>query len=241
MLIVRATQDMAKDTELLITYQAKLDEDESYDVRKKKLRGWNFECTCSCCEDSKSYSNELIAKRSSLKARFDEFNKEVDPYKVETAAFMKHLDVLTSRLASTYNPATLGSVPRRGLAQMYICLSRRCSDIMKSRRTIRAARKALEALGFTVTGMDPADKADGELKVEKWGLVVEHLVRAWVAAWTAFAELKNLKKAAVAGRYAKLTYKIVVGEDETFDKVYGKHATDAISEGTLWAGHDVYN
>jgi hypothetical protein len=78
--------------------------------------------------------------------------------------------------------------------------------------------KVLTPLGFIVIG---ADLSHTRFAVVRWGLLVDHLVETFLHAWAAFAAMGAREDAGRAEEYAKTTYKIIVGEDMSFNATYG--------------------
>ncbi|RMJ29057.1 hypothetical protein PHISP_00137 [Aspergillus sp. HF37] len=108
-----------------------------------------------------------------------------------------------SMLAETYCRPAL-EVPRVMLWDIYIALSR-----------------GLESLGYVVDGGTLPRTSSAPLTVKKWGLMADSLVGCWMILSGLYREVAP-DYAAKAKGYATLTYRICVGEDETFEStVYG--------------------
>ena len=58
----------------------------------------------------------------------------------------------------------------------------------------------------------------------------DFLVQTWVHLWTAYARVAP-ELCQKAEEYARITYGICIGEDDTFDEKYGRLARQAIFEG----------
>ncbi len=52
--------------------------------------------------------------------------------------------------------------------------------------------------------------------------------------WTAYSIEGDLKRAERARSFASISYRIVVGEDETFEETYGGKARVLIAQKKLW-------
>ncbi len=92
----------------------------------------------------------------------------------------------------------------------------------QSSKVIEAAWKVPMSLGFTIKRQNPLS-LKSPFEVEQWGLMEDCLIQIWVHLWTAYAQVApDLCKK--AEEYAKITYKICIGEDDTFDEKYGKLA-----------------
>lgn len=96
------------------------------------------------------------------------------------------------------------------LAQVYLGKS-------NMTKVLESVGKVLAALGFDVVGMDSSSVG---FRVVKWGLVLDHVVEVFVHARTVFRSLKALEDSKRAEEYAKVAYRIVVGEDTSFESTY---------------------
>lgn len=90
----------------------------------------------------------------------------------------------------------------------------------KPLKAIEWGLKALEALGYVIEGGSMSrTSSDAPLVVKKWGLMEDELVGGWIALSRAYRLVAPDLEAA-ARAYAKICYKICVGEDETFEETY---------------------
>ena len=66
----------------------------------------------------------------------------------------------------------------------------------------------------------------------------DHVIETWVHLWTGYAHVAPglCKK---AEEHARIAYRIIIGEDETFDEVYGKVALEAMFKEGLATGEGV--
>ena len=94
-------------------------------------------------------------------------------------------------------------------------------------KIIRGVSKTLEMLAFTVKGLTPSHEP---LVVDKWGTVVDHLIECWLLLWTCFAGLGKREKETAAKKLAVITFRTVVGEDESFDEIYGSKSELCIAQ-----------
>jgi hypothetical protein len=86
---------------------------------------------------------------------------------------------------------------------------------------VRLVLGALAALGFVVEGgVVGAAAAGGMLVVRRWGLVVDGVVDCWMFLTDAYRVLAPGLVAPAEG-YARAAYRMVFGEDETFE-AYGE-------------------
>jgi hypothetical protein len=57
--------------------------------------------------------------------------------------------------------------------------------------------------------------------VVKWGMIVDPLVGVFLQARDAFMAIGTLENSRQAEDYARLAYKIIIGEDSSFSATYG--------------------
>jgi hypothetical protein len=79
----------------------------------------------------------------------------------------------------------------------------------------------LESLGFVIKGGNIPRILNAPLVVQKWGLMTEGVVGRWMILCRAYQELAPTLASQAEG-YARLSYRICVGEDETFDQTYSR-------------------
>ncbi|KAL8694772.1 MAG: hypothetical protein Q9218_000618 [Villophora microphyllina] len=196
---------------------------DTYEKRQEKLQNWGFYCTCTICQQSKKTKKQVLSRRLAL---FDDlkaaFGKEFD------AVNWPQVHRILKAIEKTYS-APASNVPRVTLSEPYLFLTRLYSSNNQQDKAIETAWKVIIALGFTIKRQGSASLST-PFEIEKWGLVEDHLVQAWVHLWTAYAQVAP-QLCSKAEEYAKTTYKICVGEDDTFDEKYGKLAHRAIFEG----------
>lgn len=128
-----------------------------------------------------------------------------------------------------------GDVPRQELAARWTRLARGYSEYGLPADACRAVENAFRLLAFEIQGVGLADEKD--LVVRRWGLVYKFSPECWCILWTCFAKNGNLEKAEKCREYAMLCYKIWVGEDESFEELYGRSVRSYVREGDLWAGY----
>jgi hypothetical protein len=66
--------------------------------------------------------------------------------------------------------------------------------------------------------------------------MVDYVVECWLLLWTSFALIGEPKVAEMTKDLAATSYKIIVGEDETFEKTYGTKAKSWLARGCIWNG-----
>lgn len=225
MQIVRATRNIAASTEITFWY-AIPEPNDTYDKTQKKLANWGFQCTCITCQANKKTKKSQFDKRfaliKDLKSVID--NREgIDLSKAER---------VSAAIEQTYtNPAT--TIPRLALGDFYLSLTQVHSLHNKVAHAITYAWKMLTSFGFVIKREQPASLTS-MFEVEQWGLVMGQVIDTWVHLWVAYAKLAPNLCSKCEG-YARVAYKICIGEDETFDEHYGRAAKAAMCEGASMA------
>ena len=220
MQIVRATRNIPANSEITFWYSVP-DGSSSYSEMQKRLQNWGFECGCSICLDRKATKKQTLAKRNGL---FQDLKKAFD---ARPGADLAKAERLLAALEKTYSmPASV--VPRLTLWDPYLFLTRCYSVNQEPEKVVRTAWKVLASLGFIIKREDSSLSSSAPFHVEQWGLMVDHVVEAWVHLWVAYARLAP-ELCTEAESCARIAYKICVGEDGTFDRTYGKMARQAIS------------
>ena len=175
-----------------------------------KLNNWGFICECSLCLDSKTTASSTVTKRQELMRRLKRAFDDIRG--VQTGSVERILDELNG----TYTrPAE--KVPRLLLWDPQLALTSVYAERNQATKTLKSAAKVLESLGFILAGVDSSSR---EFTVVKWGLVMDRLVEAFLLLRTAFAATAADEKARRAEMYARTTFKIVVGEETSFERIY---------------------
>lgn len=65
MMVVRATQDLAPNTEVHFLYKSPFDSEPG--TKENDFRHWGFRCSCAICEDLNATKNIVLAKRKRLR------------------------------------------------------------------------------------------------------------------------------------------------------------------------------
>ncbi|KFZ20117.1 hypothetical protein V502_03347 [Pseudogymnoascus sp. VKM F-4520 (FW-2644)] len=211
MMIVRATRDLKKDTELSFWYHC-----PSRGIPKdsqNEFKNWGFECSCSICSDGKSTAPPVPRKREMLRKRLE---TEFKVAALESGTFKK-MERLLDELNQTYSqPAD--KVPRLLVWDPQLALAQACASQNQTRKCIVAAGKVLTSLGFLISG---TDSPQTEFSINQWGMLQDHLVETFVLLRNMFLVTKAVPNSKKAGEYARMAYKMVVGEDASFDSVWG--------------------
>lgn len=220
MMIARATQDLAPDTEITWWYyipksSGKLGE------RQKELNHWGFSCSCALCEDEANTNAAVLAKRKKLLQQYAR-SRLSDLKTVLTTAeeFINAMDATYARPAS--------EVPRLAVWESMHRPIKWVLDNPKARvntSAIKLILLALKSLGYVIDGGIPMDSTVGKssgnvvLVVRHWGLLLDGVP----ALWKYLGDLYRILAPELVGpaeEYARATYRMVNGEDETFES-YG--------------------
>lgn len=213
MMIVRATRDLEADTELTFWYQSP--DGISPKALQKRLKSWGFTCDCAMCNDVRETPPAILAERKNLHAQLKQlFVRTNQSLKVTTAKFERLLRALDDTFK---RPAT--DVPRLVLWDPQLLLIRMYSSMNNAKKSLEWIGKVLTTLGFVIAG---ADVASTPFQVQKWGLVIDHLVEIFLSARATFVALGCLEDSKRAEEYASVAYKIIVGESSSFASVHGK-------------------
>lgn len=208
MMIVRAARDIQVDNEITIRYEAQSLMDTKEDVNKK-FNKFEFACLCAWCEDIRHMPKPIWDKREELPSAMG----LVASVKQSIDAYLTNGDrVLTAAQVLYARPAI--EVPRVLLHYPQFILVRRAMDNDKFKQAVLFVDKALAHLGFVVSG---ADGTQTDFTVVRWGYMTEMVVASFICARSAFMKLLLWKKAQQAEECAKIAYRIMVGEDASFD------------------------
>ena len=214
MMIVRASRDMEAGTEITFWYIAP-DGTKSAKDLDEVHKHWGFVCGCAICLDARATSATILTKRQKL----TEDVKRAFHFDTPTAPQieLERIERLLDTLRQTYTQAAK-DVPRLSLWDLQLAMTRIYASQNKVGKTMELAMKGLTSLGFVVAG---ADSSQTLFTIVRWGLLANNLVEIFLHVRTAFMAMKAVKDAARAKEYAKTAFKILVGEDESFDATYG--------------------
>ena len=221
MQIVRATRDIPAGSEIFFYYTIP-EPNDTYEKTQEKLRNWGFQCTCAICQHKKKTKKNVLNKRNNL----------LEDLKIalgsQEGPNLPKAERILLAIEKTYSePAN--DVPRLALCSPYFLLTRIYSAKNQQDKVIETAWKVLMSLGFTIKKQDPLS-LKSPFEIEQWGLMEDCLIQTWVHLWTAYAHVAPDLCNKAEG-YAKITYKICMGGDDTFDDKYGKLARQAMFEG----------
>ncbi|KAJ5812101.1 TPR domain protein [Penicillium riverlandense] len=210
MMIIRATQDLEPNTEIVFWYSRPFDKPD----KQPDLEHWGFRCSCAICKDIQSTPKSTLVKRDKLVADLRKSFQSSNPNGAR-------IESILVTLAETYSrPAS--EVPRLTLWDPYLGLCGMYSERNQPKKAIECGLKVLESLGYVIDGGNFPLAPKTPLVVKKWGLMLDLLVDCWMFLARGYSQVAP-ELEAKAEHYAKLTYRICVGEDETFHETYGRH------------------
>ncbi|EDO02331.1 hypothetical protein SS1G_04807 [Sclerotinia sclerotiorum 1980 UF-70] len=209
--LVRATRDIPANTEITFWYTMPTGDSEEM---KKELKTWGFQCKCPICVDSETtpINHARMRKRllRDLKLLLNASASEVDTAKAER---------LLNSLEKTYtHPVT--SIPRLALREPYFTLGGIYSKQGKTEKAVSATLKALISIGFVIKNAHLPALPGETFEVGKWGLPMPGVVEAWGFLYSAYAVLAP-RCLGMVREAARLAYRVWVGEDMSFGRVYG--------------------
>lgn len=214
-MIIRATRDLDKDTELSFWYITPNRVNQS-DLQDK-LKSWGFQCTCPICSEVKSTSSLVIQKRVRLRNNIDKSLEvaSLGGRKLGNGTLQK-MERLLDELNQTYSQPP-DEVPRLLVWVSQLALAQAYSALNQTRKCIVAAGKVLTLLGFLITG---TDSPQTPFSITRWGMLQDYLVETFVLLRNMFLMTKSVPNSKKADEYARIVYKMVVGEDASFDRIW---------------------
>lgn len=222
MQVIRATRNIPADTELTFWY-ALPDQSLTHGKMQDSFKPWGFQCTCSICEYAKNAPRKQLNKRNVLLQDLE------DAFSSRDGADLYKAERLLTALEKTYS-VSAAKVPRIPLGDPYLLLTRCYSARKNHLKTIATAYKVLESLGFVFKREEPTS-SESAFEIQTWGLMQDLLIETFMHLWIAH----YANGAPAIGRrskeYARIAYKIVVGEDKTFGERYGNLGHRAMFEG----------
>ena len=200
-MVVRATRDMQAGEEVTFWYERP----DGVRPIQEKLKNWGFECSCAICVDARSTPDTAMKEHKHGLKRLKDMMEGSRP---DTLAMQK-VERILAATEKTYRRSAI-EVPRLALWGFYLALANGWKA--------RAMGRVLEVLGFEVRGFD--EVGDGGLFVVGWGLVIDHVVVAFLVAKEALVGLRRLEDAKRAEGYARTAFEVVVGESSEFKRLY---------------------
>ena len=222
MMIVRASRDMEANTEIKFWYRNPHGDGASAKKSDETFqKSWGFTCQCAICLDTRATSeivhNRRQRLREDLKRAFDNvpspLNRQVT----------RQIERLLITLNETYPQPPL-DVPRLLVWEPQLTLTRLFIAQDKPQKKLESAAKVLASLSFVLSGTvisSPSSSSSfsARFAVAKWGLMIDYaVVESFLHIRAAFRVLGAYENASAAERYAKMAYRILVGEDSNFEE-----------------------
>ncbi|KAJ5710040.1 hypothetical protein N7493_009632 [Penicillium malachiteum] len=212
MMIIRASKDIPANTEITFWYGSPVGRTEEL---SSNLANWGFNCDCASCKDIRQLGETVACTRKKLIS-------ELGKLFMNENKRMPKIEKIILDIEKTYTRPQ-SKVPHILAWQGYLSLTALWTNSHKFGKAIKFGLKALESLGFIVNG---GEISDTKLEVKTWGLMTDGVVGCWMLLCRAYSQVAPVLEAQ-AKEYAKISYKICVGEDETFDDTYGKQSVRA--------------
>lgn len=209
MMIVRATRDLEPGTEVTFWYQ--IPEGDPKEMQEK-LRNWQFTCTCAICDSEKATGAVVFAERAKLMKELKQSFGHAPPHTAKLGKVVRLLE----GLKNTYS-RPMNEVPRLMLWDPQALLMRIYMGEGNVQKALQSFGEVLTLLGFIVTG---ADSTSVPFRILKWGLLVDYLIELFLQARSIFEAIEARNDSKTAESYARLAYKMVVGEDSSFESMY---------------------
>ncbi|KAJ6178732.1 hypothetical protein N7519_009193 [Penicillium mononematosum] len=211
MMIVRASRDLPPNTEITFWYKSPMTRDPK--ESPVNLQHWGFKCDCILCQDTCSASRSVLSNRNRISADLRRLFKT-------SKMNLRKIEDKISILARTYcRPAS--EVPRLALDSPYLSLAAIYASSRNLKRAVEFGLMCLESLGFVIEGGKVPHVPYAPLVVQKWGLMNDGVVGCWMILCRAYQELAPTLASQAEG-YARVSYRICIGEDETFDQTYSR-------------------
>lgn len=217
MMVVRATRDLPVNTELTFWYKAPLD--YGNETEHLDLRHWGFECSCIICQDLHETERINLTKRRQLMANLVKAFQTLSRTRTQSATIAK-IEQTVATLEKTYSRQS-SEVPRLGIWKAYLSLAAVNATSGQQQNAIDFAFKTLESLGYAIEGGQLPHTPGVTLLVKRWGLMMDGLVGCWMILCRMYCDTAP-ELADQAEEYARTTYKICVGEDDTFGETYSR-------------------
>lgn len=211
MLILRASKDIPPDMEITIKYRERSNDHSKIMTFKEK----GFSCTCDICHSIASTSDATLTERARLvneTRAFIQSPRDHNPSQIKRKI---------AALEKTYNKPAI-AIPRFSLLEVKYALAH---FFDAGHLPIGAAENALRCFqicGFLISGgkiEEEMPSEQGSILIRRWGMMDFKLVHCWLILSRSY-RLKASNLVAPARKYAKLFYRICVGEDETFDQTF---------------------
>ena len=135
---------------------------------------------------------------------------------------------ILAAIEKTYS-APAKDVPRLELPDPYLLLTRLYNSHNRPHSAIQTAFKVLTSLGFVIAHHSP-DAPVSSFEILQWGLPQDEVIETWTHLWTAWDKVAP-RLCGKAEEYARISYRMCVGEDDTFDETVGRMARECMRQG----------
>lgn len=162
------------------------------------------------CEARSKTTNSIRSWRTTLLT---------DAMSLSDLGKLASVESILKNIQETY-AETASEVPRLELIEFQRSLA--VNYLMQEQlvKAVEIAIKALQSLGFVITGGDIPHVSGIHLIVERWVLMTDFVIDYWVVLTRSHRSIApDLEARAKA--YLKICCKICVGEEETFELLYG--------------------
>ena len=160
------------------------------------------------------HEKSVLARRKNLRAdilKCFQSRKRIDEAKIE---------IILATMADTYSRPAF-EVPRLSIWDPLLALAKMYTQKKQPVKAIDSTLRVLASLGYVIDGGNLPRTSGTPMVVKQWGLMKECLIECWMLLSGAY-HLVAPDLEAQAEEYARISYKVCVGEDETFDETYGK-------------------
>jgi len=209
-MIIRATRDLAAGTEIFFWYANPWT--ASNEEFQKKLKHWGFVCDCAICSDARALDSAVLRKRQVLTKKIKQ-TFEASSFQNDQRQKIRRL---IDELEQTYSKLA-AEIPRFLLWDAQLALGQMYASQGESKLCVKTMGEALKSLGFISSRMDSAEVP---FEISRWGLLVDDLVDIFLLLRTCFKELMLELNSQRAEAYARNAYKMIIGEDTSFDRMY---------------------
>ncbi len=205
MIIIRASTDLEAGSELRLPY---FDRREDVARRQTRLTRYGFQCQCSLCKAQIMTSVQTMQERTKL---ILDFNKRFKSHNIRS---LVEYHTLFTEIEATYrHPAT--KEPRQIMVRYMMALAAYAHNDKQPRLVFMHTERMLKNLGFEW------EANPYSFVITKWGLVVDFLMPVFVFLWKALGSSGPAICADVE-QLARTIWKILVGEDSSFDNLWGR-------------------
>lgn len=164
------------------------------------------------CQDDQTTNKKILNSRKQQRAEV------LRLFKMGRKANLPKIESILVAMESQYSqPAS--TVPRLHIWDLHLRLGQIYMQRKDPTKAINSALKSLSSLGYVIEGGNPPHTLGTPMVLKQWGLFTDCSIECWRLLCGAY-QLVASDLAAQSVQYAKLSYRICVGEDETFEETY---------------------